>query len=301
MSTALQLVRALGAKRSGRQWVCRCPAHDDRNPSLIFWQGHSAIRFKCCSGCEPLDIIAALRRRGLLDGHGGNVRGQNISDQNGERRKREDEDLARKHTELARGIWNAARDPRGTPVEDYLCTRNGLVLDDAIAGHVLRFHHRCPWRDGFLPALIAVFRSLDDNAITAIHRIRLDQPERWPKAERMMFGHVGRAAIKFDSEVGDALAIGEGIETCMAAHQLMAAGELERAPVWALGSAGSIERFPVLPNIRTLRIIGENDPINEGAREQCGLRWLGAGRRVRVIKPDLGFNDLNDVLRGDIP
>src|SRR5262249_31098207 len=157
--------------------------------------------------------------------------------------------------------------------------------DDDLAGRVLRFHPRCPWKDKstdkteFLPALIAAFRSFDNDEITGIHRIRLDQPERWPKAERRMLGVVYRAAVKLDTDVGDALAIGEGVETCMAAHQLMATGELERAPVWALGSASSIERFPVLPNVRTLRIIGENDSANEGAREQCGLRWHSAGRR----------------------
>jgi len=104
MSTAHQLARALGAKRSGRQWLCRCPAHDDHNPSLIFWQGHSAIRFKCYSGCDPLDIIAALRRGGLLERHGEGVRDRNVSGghQNGDGRKREDEELARKHTELER-------------------------------------------------------------------------------------------------------------------------------------------------------------------------------------------------------
>jgi hypothetical protein len=172
------------------------------------------------------------------------------------------------------------------------------VLADELVGRVLRFHPRCPWRDGYLPALIAVFRSLDDNIVTAVHRIRLDQPERWPTAERMMLGPVGRAAVKLDRDVGAALVIGEGVETCMAAHQLMAMGELERAAVWALGSAGGIERLPVLPNIRTLRIIGENDSANEAAVEQCGLRWQAAGRCVRVIKPTDDCKDLNDVLGG---
>jgi hypothetical protein len=302
-----ELARALGAKRSGRQWLCRCPAHDDHNPSLIFWQGHSAIRFKCYSGCDPLDIIAALRRRGLLERHGECVRDRNISGrhQNGDGRKREDEELARKHTELAREIWHAARDPRGTLVEDYLRSRH-LVLADELVGRVLRFHPRCPWRNKdtgkteYLPALIAAFRSIDDDTLTAIHRIRLDQPERWPKAQRRMLGVVHRAAVKLDSNVSDVLVIGEGVETCMAAHQLMAMGELERAAVWALGSAGGIERFPVLPNINTLRILAENDDgTNKKAREQCGRRWLRAGRRVRVIKPDIDLKDLNDVLRGE--
>jgi hypothetical protein len=298
-----ELARALGAKRSGRQWVCRCPAHDDSKPSLIFWQGHSAIRFKCYSGCDPRDVLDALRRRGLFENFQNGARREHERGsvaQNGQRGKREDEDLARKYTKWAQEIWRAACDPRGTPAEIYLNFRL-LVLDRDLAGHVLRFHPRCRWRDDCLPALIAAFRSFDSNEITAIHRIRLDQPERWPKAERRMLGVVHRAAVKLDANAGDALVIGEGVETAMAARQLMATGKLEHASVWALGSAGAIARFPVLPNIRTLRILAENCHVNEDAVEQCALRWQAAGRRVRVIKPNIDFKDLNDVLRGDIP
>jgi hypothetical protein len=108
------------------------------------------------------------------------------------------------------------------------------------------------------------------------------------------------AAIKLDNEVGDTLAIGEGIETCMAARQLMATGKLAHAAVWALGSAGAIARFPVLPNIRTLRILAENDAgTNAKAVDLCGLRWHAAGRRVRAIRPNSDFKDFNDVLRGN--
>jgi|SRR5215813_14114853 len=280
---------------------CPVPSHGkglgDRNPSLRLADGDKCLLVHCYAGCNRLDVLAAFRRRGLELGD------DRPAAQNGDGQKREDDDSAR--TRRAREIWGAACDPRGTSVHNYLRSR-GLVLDGNLVGRVLRYHHRCPWPNGngervFLPALIAHFRSVDNDEIRAIHRIRLDQPELWPKAQRRMFGPVGNAAVKLDANIGDALAIGEGVETCMAARQLMATGKLEHASVWALGSAGGIERFPVLPNIRTLRILGENDRTNEAAVEQCGLRCEAAGRRVRVIKPNIDFKDLNDVLRGDIP
>jgi hypothetical protein len=81
----------------------------------------------------------------------------------------------------------------------------------------------------------------------------------------------------------------------MAARQL----NIGVGPAWALGSAGGIERFPVLPNIRTLRILCENnDSANEKAVEQCGLRWCAAGRNVREVRPTDDCKDLNDVLQG---
>jgi hypothetical protein len=168
------------------------------------------------------------------------------------------------------------------------------VLNDTVAGNVLRYHAHCPWRDEnngqtiHIPALIAAFTSIDDGTITGIHRIRLDQPERWPKAERKMLGLIHRAAVKLDP-VGDTLHIGEGVETCMAARQL------GHAPAWALGSDGPIARFPVLDGIKRLVILGETGEASARAVRFCGNRWHAAGRNVQLVMPSTG-NDLNDEL-----
>src|SRR5262249_7686859 len=110
------------------------------------------------------------------------------------------------------------------------------------------------------------------------------------KLGKRMLGLVHRAAIKFDRIETGELAIGEGPETCIAARMLGI------RPTWALGSVGMIAHFPVLPNVTTLRIIGENDSASAEAIEMCGTRWQRAGRRVRVIKPTLDRKDLNDTL-----
>ena len=61
------LARALGAKRSGRQWKCRCVAHDDSDPSMIIFDGHTGVQVRCLTCCSPLDIIAVLKDRGVWD------------------------------------------------------------------------------------------------------------------------------------------------------------------------------------------------------------------------------------------
>jgi hypothetical protein len=305
MSAARDVALALAGPRAqrlpdgGYLVSCPVPSHGkgrgDHNPSLRLTDGDTRLLVHCYGGCDRLAVLDELRRRGLLNG--ALTRGPSPPPRSSPVAARE-ADKARARIKWAREIWYAARDPRGTLAEDYLRFR-WLALHDALVGRVLRFHPRCPWLNEnaeriFVPALIAVFRSLDDNAITAIHRIRLDQPERWPKAERRMLGLVGRSAVKLDADVGDELAIGEGVETCMAARQL----DIGVGPAWALGSTGGIKHFPVLPNVRTLRILGENDSANEAAVEQCGLRWQAAGRCVRVIKPTDDCKDLNDVLGG---
>ena len=127
---------------------------------------------------------------------------------------------------------------------------------------MLRFHLRCPWRneDGRserVPALIAAFRSIDDNEITAIHRIAL-KPDG-TKRDRRMLGVVHRTAVKLDPGDGDTLAIGEGVETCMAGRQL------GYAPAWALGSVGAISFFPLLKNVKTLLIFAETGKASADA------------------------------------
>src|SRR5215831_15421264 len=312
------IARALGGEVSGRRVLAPGPGHSPKDRSLCVSLAAAPSGFLVHSfaGDDPIRCKDYVRERlGLPSWQPGDEQDRRIdpsrrpqfdrmaTDREAAKRPHTEDDLLR--IKRAQALWKEAADPRDTVAAQYLKAR-ALDLPDDLASNVLRFHPRCPWRNEDtgrterIPALLAAFRSIDDYDITAIHRIRLDQPQRWPKAERRMLGVVHRAAVKLDSEVGSILAIGEGIETCMAARQLMATGKLERASVWALGSAGGIERFPVLPNVRTLRIICENDRTNEGAREQCGQRWHSAGRRVRVIKPDLGFNDLNDVLRRDI-
>jgi putative DNA primase/helicase len=206
-------------------------------------------------------------------------------------RRRTEDDLVR--IERAQKIWNEAIDPRGTTAESYLRAR-ALELPEHFAGKVLRFHPRTPWRNentgqtDRIPCLIAAFRSLDDDEITAIHRIRVDQPRRWPKTERLMLGVVHRAAVKLGNPE-TCIAIGEGVETCMAAMQLGV------GTAWAVSSAGNISFFPTIDGISELTILGETGEASARAVKICGRRWRRASRRVFVSRSEVG-SDHNDIL-----
>jgi hypothetical protein len=209
-------------------------------------------------------------------------------------RSRTEDDLVR--IRRAFEIWNASGDLRGTLAERYLQSRR-LELSDELAGNVLRFHPRCPWRNevtgsiDLTPALIAAFRSIDDDEITAIHRIALNPDGT--KIGRRMLGVVHRAAVKLDHEINTEIAIGEGVETCLAARQLGI------KPTWALGSTGNISGFPVIGNIKQLTILGEVGKASREAIQFCAPRWSKAGRQVCIIMPEIG-SDLNDELMGAV-
>ena len=178
----------------------------------------------------------------------------------------------------ARAIWDGAGPAQGSLVETYLSSR-GLSLDLVYNVHeVIRFHPRCPWRDEaenrtiYVPAMIAAMRAIDGDTITAVHRTRLTPSGE--KVDRRMLGIAAGAAIKLDADdaVTGGLAVGEGIESCLAARQL------GFRPVWALASAGAVAAFPVLGGIEALTLLAENDPASDRAISQCAERWHAAGR-----------------------
>ncbi len=49
------------AKRNGKGWASRCPAHDDKRPSLSISEGEGGRALvHCHAGCTPEEIVAAL-------------------------------------------------------------------------------------------------------------------------------------------------------------------------------------------------------------------------------------------------
>lgn len=67
MSTPEDIARALGgAKRSGSNWSCKCPAHEDHKASLSITQNFAGkLLVHCHAGCEPMNVISHLRVLGL--------------------------------------------------------------------------------------------------------------------------------------------------------------------------------------------------------------------------------------------
>lgn len=60
MKVADLLSRLESVRQSGRGWRGRCPAHDDRNPSLSIHAGEHGVLIRCWAGCELTSIVAAL-------------------------------------------------------------------------------------------------------------------------------------------------------------------------------------------------------------------------------------------------
>lgn len=56
-----------GAKKHGAGWMCLCPAHDDKNPSLgLKDNDDGTVTWNCLAGCDPKAVGAELKAKGLL-------------------------------------------------------------------------------------------------------------------------------------------------------------------------------------------------------------------------------------------
>lgn len=66
MMSAQELASALDAKKTSKGWQAKCPAHDDKNPSLSISEGQNGkILFYCHAGCGQEGVISALQDMGL--------------------------------------------------------------------------------------------------------------------------------------------------------------------------------------------------------------------------------------------
>lgn len=55
-----------GASKSGDEWSCRCPAHEDRKASLSITERDGKTLFHCHAGCPQDAVLSELKNRGLL-------------------------------------------------------------------------------------------------------------------------------------------------------------------------------------------------------------------------------------------
>ena len=63
---AQTITEGLQGRWNGNSGKCRCPAHNDHNPSLsVTDSGFGKVRVKCFAGCSRPDVIDALKRKGL--------------------------------------------------------------------------------------------------------------------------------------------------------------------------------------------------------------------------------------------
>jgi hypothetical protein len=68
-AVVIDLAQRFNAKRNGKGWLARCPAHSDKKPSLSIDEGRDGrALLHCHAGCSTDDILAAKRKAPLQHG-----------------------------------------------------------------------------------------------------------------------------------------------------------------------------------------------------------------------------------------
>ena len=202
--------------------------------------------------------------------------------------------------DLWKQIWREA-EPLSRLALDYCASRGLDEFSLPEVESVVRFHPRCPFGHGERhPCIVALLRDVLTNRPRAVHRTALTRDGR--KLGRKMLGPKTGAAIKLwpDDQVSLGLVIGEGIETVLAAATHFEHRGTQLRPAWALGDAGNLAAFPVLPGVEALTILVDHDESGTGQRaaRKCGERWSAAGREAILLTPRLLDGDFNDLVKG---
>lgn len=174
-------------------------------------------------------------------------------------------------------------------VGSYLRSRGIAVSSPTLLGHPA-----CAYFDedhriaGRFPAVVAPILAPDGKLVCA-HRIYLADLE--PRKKNMgALGSLKGAAVRLH-DVNDEMGVGEGIETCLAAHQLFG------IPMWAALTAYGVETFVPPSGLQRLHIFGDSDSNYTGQRATFALAHkLGRMLDVLVNIPPDPDTDWNDVL-----
>ena len=287
------IAKALGGRKVGDGWMARCPAHEDRHPSLSIHDADDGKVLVCChAGCDQARVMEALRTRALWSNRPQDplraIRATRYQARTDVADRDDD-----KRTEAAMRIWREARRLTGTLVEVYLRTR-GITLSVMVG---LRFHATLKHPSGTIwPAMVGLVRRGANGDAMAVHRTFLARDGRGKapfEPQKMMLGPCRGGAVRL-APAAELLMVGEGIETCLAAMQAI------RQPAWAALSTSGLRSLDLPPEVCEVIVLADGDQAGEAAARDAALRWKRQGRRVRIARPPQG-RDFNDLLLGRAP
>lgn len=271
---ARRIVERLGGVWRGTAGLCRCPAHDDRTPSLSVRLGERAILFHCFAGCATTDVLNALHRAGLND---------RLPLVMSVAAPKDD------HTYLARRLWRSSVAMAGSPVETYLKVR-AVTLQST----KLRFNQCTIFGTNktkqTMPAMIAAVET--DLGVVAVQRTFLDlhQITRRPmRRSKVALGRMGGGAIRLAAAT-TVLGIAEGIEDAMSAMEWFG------TPTWAAGGVERLASIDIPAQVKHIILYGDRGEAAARGLERARAHLTMSGRTLELRLPD-HHADWNDAWR----
>lgn len=152
-----------------------------------------------------------------------------------------------------------------------------------------------------LPGLVARIEDVSGGLVT-LHRTFVD-PEL-EKRKAVMPVPDGKtilgAAVRLDSILSQTLIVAEGIETALAARELVFRASGQRLTAWATVSAEGMAKLAITPSVRKVLIFGDADGSYTGQTAAYALakRLVASGVEAEVyLPPVLGMDWLDALVR----
>ena len=278
---AKSLTNQFGGRWHGSYGTARCPAHDDRRPSLSLKDGDSGrLLLFCHAGCSYQEIVAAI------EAHAGALALRTDGWERGPE--------ARPISALINLIWSQTVSIQGTLAERYI---RGRSISGPIPSQ-LRFHRNLRHPEGLrFPAMVGRVEAVD-LGVVGLHRTYLmaDAPRKidHPTAKAML-GPCKGGAVRVRSG-SKALAVAEGIETALS----LAMGLENGIAVWAALSASGMAslRLPPANAMGGQLIIGtDGEPRGRSAGAELADAAARRGWTVEILTAPDG-KDFNDMVQG---
>jgi len=262
---ARAITKTLGGMWCGTYGLVRCPAHEDRKPSLSIRDGKQELIVNCFAGCDWRDVKAELQRQGLIEGFVPNP--ARPRKEPPPKRKLEPNAQQFARIDAALSLWRQSIPLKNTLGQRYFVERRGLHVGLLNLDHALRWHHG-------INAVAALMTNPVTNEPCGIHRTFL-APDA-TKITRKMLGRQGVICLTSEQDVTEGLGIVEGVEDGLSV--LLSGWQ----PIWCATSAGAIERFPMPSGIESLTVFADTDAMGMRAGQACVARWTDAGREARL-------------------
>ena len=273
------------AARSGQGWLCLCPAHDDRTPSLSIGLGdQNQLLLYCHGGCSFEEVLKKLQERDLL------------------LKVQQDEMTCQvpvndnKVPDLSyiRQLWRQAIPVEGTLAHLYLRGRLDNRLEKIPP--TLRYLPDAKYASTgeTYPCRLAAVTRFPTREVIALHRTFLSR-DGFRKAPvnntKMMLGPVRGGAVRL-APAGKDLIIAEGLETGLTVQVML------KKPAWAALSSQNMRSviLPPLPLAQNVYIAQDNDPAGQSAAVALADKAWAEGRTAYILQPPAIYNDFNDAL-----
>jgi len=258
--------------------VARCPAHDDRNPSLSVSVKEGRVLIHCFAGCSPDAVLGAV---GLtwrdLRAPGPWTWGPFPSRA---KLKPDPETPSPEDLERWESLWERAK-PAHPILTRYLRAR-GLGLEPPPTLRVVYLRGE--------PVMVA--RVEGPGGLLGLHLTILEPDGRGRREKKLAGGSKpkGGAIRLYPLEEDQPLALAEGIETALAVR------EATGLPVWATIAAGFMKEVVVPHEVKEVVVAADHDRAGIDAAHALARKLLREGRRVRIAVPPEEGEDWLDVL-----